>query len=139
MSLKSYIPVRDVMSTTIKTIDGLASVADAVKIMKANHISSVVVERRHETDEYGLLTVNDIAEKVLVPDLSPDRVSAYEVMRKPVLSVDAKMNIRYAVRLLSRFGLSRALVLDGGAAVGIVTLRDMVLRHMDGAAGTEAQ
>lgn len=139
MSLKSYIPVRDVMSTIIKTIDGLASVADAVKIMKANHISSVVVERRHESDEYGLLTVNDIAEKVLVPDLSPDRVSAYEVMRKPVLSVDAKMNIRYAVRLLSRFGLSRALVLDGGAAVGIVTLRDMVLRHMDGAAGTEAQ
>lgn len=138
MSLKSYIPVCDVMSTTIKTIDGLASVADAVKIMKANHISSVVVERRHETDEYGLLTVKDIADKVLVPDHSPDRVSAYEVMCKPVLSVDAKMNIRYAVRLLSRFGLSRALVLDGGAAVGIVTLRDMVLRQMDSAAGNEA-
>jgi len=132
MSLKSYIPVRDVMSTSIKTIDGLASVADAVKIMKANHISSVVVDRRHENDEYGMLTVKDIAEKVLVPDLSPDRVSAYEVMIKPVLSVDSKMNIRYAVRLMSRFGLSRALVLDGGSAVGIVSLRDMVLRQMDG-------
>jgi len=42
------------------------------------------------------------------------------------------MNIRYAVRLLARFGLSRALVVDADRApVGIATLRDMVLRHVE--------
>lgn len=131
MSLGEYVPVRDVMTADIKTIDGLASVQDVVRIMHDSHISSVIVDRRHENDEYGLVTVKDIAEKVLVPDLSPERVSAYEVMRKPVFSIDAKMNIRYAVRLLSRFGITRSLVLENGKAVGIVTLRDIVLRHVE--------
>jgi signal-transduction protein with cAMP-binding, CBS, and nucleotidyltransferase domain len=139
MSQKPYIPARAVMSPTIMTIDGLASITDAVKLMKANHISSLVVEKRHDHDEYGLVTVKDIAEKVIVPDLSPDRVSAYEVMRKPVLSVDAAMDIRYAVRLLSRFGMSRALVLEDGKAVGLVTLRDMVLGQMDAAGDGAAE
>ena len=49
---------------------------------------------------------------------------------KPVLTLDGGMDIKYAVRLLSRFGLSRALVTDGGALVGIVTVRDMVLRYL---------
>ncbi len=131
MSSETYIPVRDVMSADIKAIDGLASVKDAVQLMRKSKISSVIVERRHEHDEYGLVTVKDIAEKVLVADLSPERVSAYEIMRKPVFSIDAKMDIRYAVRLLSRFGITRSLVLDEGKAVGIVTLRDIVMRHTE--------
>jgi CBS domain-containing protein len=41
-------------------------------------------------------------------------------MTKPVISLDAR-NIKYAVRLLFRFGLSRALVLEQGELIGIVT------------------
>jgi CBS domain-containing protein len=52
-------------------------------------------------------------------------------MTKPVLTLPAEMDIRYAVRMLTRFQLARALVLDNERApVGIVTLRDMVLRHI---------
>ena len=128
MTSRNYIPVRDVMTADIEMIDGLATVADALERLRSKQISSLIIDRRDDTDEYGLLTVHDIAKGVLVPDLSPDRVSAYEVMTKPVLSIDVAMNIRYAVRLLSRFSLSRALVLENGKAAGIVTLRDMVLR-----------
>lgn len=131
MTTTKFLPVRDVMTTEIETIDGLTSVSDALDRLRAKEISSLVIERRDDADEYGLLTVHDIARGVLVPDLSPDRVSAYEIMTKPVLSLDADMNIRYAIRLLSRFSISRALVLEGGRAVGIVTLRDMVLRCTD--------
>ena len=45
------------------------------------------------------------------------------------------MDIRYAVRLLARFRLSRAVVIDHDRMpIGIVTLRDMVLheRHAPG-------
>ncbi len=49
-------------------------------------------------------------------------------MSKPVVTVPADMSIKYAVRLLVRFELSRALVVDAERKpVGIVTLRDMVL------------
>ncbi|MBT5660430.1 MAG: histidine kinase, partial [Rhodospirillaceae bacterium] len=40
------------------------------------------------------------------------------------------MDIKYAIRLLGRFRLSRALVTDKGEAVGLVSMRDMVLRFM---------
>ena len=89
-----------------------------------------VVDRRHEGDEYGLIVVHDIAEQVIAVNRSPDRTNVYEVMSKPVLSLDAEMDIKYAVRLLCRFGLSRALVLERGALIGIVTLRDLVLRYV---------
>ncbi len=128
MSEQAARPVRDFVTTAVKTIDGLASVTDAMVMMRQGNVSSLVIDKRHDGDEYGLLVVHDIAEKVLGPDRSPDRVSVYEIMSKPAVTVDAGMDIRYAIRLLSRLGLSRALVLDSGAMVGIVTLRDMVLR-----------
>lgn len=131
MTKTKYVPVRDVMTPKVETIDGLTTITDALAQMRTNQISSLIVERRGEDDEYGLLTVKDIAEHVIEPNQSPDRVNAYEIMDKPVLSIDAKMNIRYAIRLLTRFTLSRALVLEAGNAVGVVTLRDMVLRYME--------
>ncbi len=131
MTPVKYLPVRNVMTTDIEMIDGLTSVSDALERLRRKQISSLIIERRDDVDEYGLLTVHDIARGVLVPDLSPDRVSAYEIMTKPVLSIDVEMNVRYAIRLLTRFSVSRALVLEAGKAVGIVTLRDMVLRCAD--------
>lgn len=132
MSEKSYIKVSDIMTTTIKTIDATATVADAIQVMCDAGVSSLVAERRDESDEYGLIVVSDIAKHVIAENRSPDRVNVYEVMSKPVLTVAADMNIRYAVRLLVQFGLSRALVVDENRTpVGLATLRDMVLRHVD--------
>jgi len=132
MSEKSYVKVEDVMSTTIATIDATATVQEAVIKMRDAGVSSLVAERRDATDEYGLVVVSDIAKHVIAENRSPERVNVYEIMSKPVLTVPKDMNIRYAVRLLVQFGLSRGLVVDERRApVGIVTLRDLVLRHSD--------
>lgn len=128
MTAPKHIPVGDVMSRDIVMIDGLTTISEALEKLRSKQISSLVVERRDDGDEYGMLTVSDIASGVLVPDLSPDRVNAYEIMTKPVLSIDVGMNIRYAIRHLHRFSVARALVIEDGKAAGIVTLRDMVLR-----------
>jgi len=132
MNEKSYVKVEDVMSTTIATIDATATVQEAVVKMRDAGVSSLVAERRDATDEYGLVVVSDIAKHVIAENRSPERVNVYEIMSKPVLTVPKDMNIRYAVRLLVQFGLSRGLVVDERRApVGIVTLRDLVLRHSD--------
>lgn len=122
--------VRQVMTPSPKMIDGLATVREAMEAMRRDGISSLVIDRRREGDEYGMVVVTDIADKVIAPDRPPDRTSVYEVMSKPVLTVDVDMDIKYAIRLLSRLGLSRALVTEGGRLAGIVTQRDMVLRYI---------
>jgi len=133
MNEKNYTSVSDVMSKGVHTISGVSTVADAMKIMGEHRVSSLVVERRNEHDEYGLLEVYDVAKGVMAEDRSADRTNVYEIMQKPVLSVAADMDIRYAVRLLVRFRLTRALVIDDRRApVGLVTIRDMVLKHMKG-------
>jgi CBS domain-containing protein len=126
-----YVRVREVMTPSPRVIDGLAKVSEAIELMREHHVSSLVIDRRHDGDEYGMVTVHDVAAKVIGRDRSKDRVNVYEIMSKPVLSVDIDMDIKYAIRIMSRFRLGRALVTKKGSMVGIVTLRDMAIRFTD--------
>ena len=88
------------------------------------------MNKRHSDDEYGIVLLADIARKVLARDRAPDRINIYEIMSKPVVSVDPEMDIRYCARLFDKFGLSRAPVVEQRKVVGIVSYTDMVLRGM---------
>jgi signal-transduction protein with cAMP-binding, CBS, and nucleotidyltransferase domain len=103
-------------------------VREAIDHMRDAGVSSLVIDRRHDGDEYGMLSVHDIAGEVIARDRSAERTSVYEIMSKPVLAVDVDMDIKYAIRMLTSFRLSRALVVEHGNMVGIVTLRDMAIR-----------
>ena len=127
--VQEYIRVREVMTPTPRVIDGLATVREAVELMRKHHVSSLIIDRRHDGDEYGMVTVHDVAGKVIGEDRSQDRMNVYEIMSKPVLTVDFEMDIKYAIRILTRYKLTRALVTEKGSMVGIVTLRDMTIRY----------
>lgn len=129
MTEHEYTKVREAMSASPRIIDGLATVREAIDLMRETNVSSLVIERRHVGDEYGMLSVHDIASKVIAVDRSAERTSVYEVMSKPAMMVDADMDIKYAIRILTRFQLNRALVTEHGNMVGIVTLRDMTIRY----------
>ena len=94
------------------------------------HNKCLIIDKRHENDEYGIVMIADIAKHVLAKDRAPDRVNVYEIMSKPVIRVDANMDIRYCARLFDNFGLSRAPVMQDGKLVGIVSFTDMVMRSM---------
>ena len=115
MSEKRTIRVGDVMGSNLYTIDRLATVAEAMALMKQYEVSSLAVDRRDDDDEFGLLVVADIAREVIAQNRAPERVNVYEIMSKPVLTLPSAMLARYAVRLLVRFELSRAVVVDSRA------------------------
>ena len=122
--------VGDMMTPTVQSIERTATVHEAIELMREAGVSSLAVERRDEADEYGLLVVSDIAREVIAQNRSADRVNVYEIMSKPVITLPADMKIRYAVRLLVKFELARALVVDPTRKpIGIITLRDMVIRQ----------
>lgn len=130
MNDRKKITVRDVMKRKYDVVDGMISVKDALQTMQHVDNKSLIVEKRDEHDEYGLVLISDIARKVLAQDRAPERVNVYEVMSKPVVTVDPDMDIRYAARLFDRFGLSRAPVVEGGKVIGIVSFTDMVLKGL---------
>ena len=128
MNQRRQMRVEDVMTVEVHVIDGLATVAEAMALMQKHGVSSLAVNRRDETDEVGMVVVSDIARNVIAPNRSPERVNVYEIMSKPVVTLPSDMLARYAVRLLVRFDISRAIVVDYDRnPVGIVTLRDLVI------------
>lgn len=122
--------VRDVMKPQFDMVDGMATVRDALMTMKHVDTKSLIVNKRHDDDEYGMVLISDIARQVLAKDKAPERVNVYEVMAKPVISVDPDMDIRYCARLFDRFNLSRCPVVESGQVVGIISFTDMVLRGL---------
>ena len=124
---KKIVRVRHVMKTEVDVVDGMLTVSAALESMKYPNTSTLIVDKRDEDDEYGVVMFRDIARQVLAHDRSPDRVNVYESMSKPAIHVDPDMDIRYCARLFDRFGLSRAPVLDKGRVVGLVSYSDIVL------------
>jgi len=122
--------VSDVMKTQIDLIGRTVTVADALREMKHVETKALIIDKRDDDDEYGIVMLSDIAREVLAKDRAPDRVNVYEIMSKPVITVHPDMDIRYCARLFDKFGLSRAPVTKRGHIVGIVSYTDMVLRGL---------
>ena len=124
---RTIIRVRDVMKTDFGTIDGIATVAEALKKMKELQTAVLIVNKRHDDDEYGLINCGDIARHVLAKDRAPDRVNVYEIMSKPVISVHPQMDIRYCSRLFAHYDLVRAPVIEDRKVIGIISPNSLVL------------
>lgn len=122
--------VRDVMKPDYDMIDGKLTVEDALRAMRHVETKTLIVDKRDEDDEYGVVLISDIAKQVLAKDRSPKRVNVYEIMSKPVVGVRPDMDIRYCARLFEQFGLSRAPVIEHGKVVGIISFTDMVLHGL---------
>lgn len=130
MTIKTPIRVRDVMKDKYDLVDGILTVSEALEKMKYIETKSLIVNKRHDDDEYGIVLMSDIAREVLARDRAPERVNVYEIMSKPVISVDPKMDIRYCARLFDRFGLSRAPVVENGKIIGMISYTDMVVKGL---------
>ena len=128
---KKIIRVEDVMKQDFDMVDGRETVASALEKMEQPRAHALIVEKRDENDEYCIVLLSDIAKKVIAKDRAPERVNIYEIMSKPVLTVQPRMDIRYCARLFQRFGLQRAPVMHAGKILGIVSYNDMVLKGFE--------
>lgn len=125
------ITVRHVMRENVTVVDGIIDVMEAMRIMKRVGATSLIVDRRHEKDEYGMVLFSDIAKQVIAKDRAPERVNAFEIMAKPVISVRPEMSIRHCARLFERCGISHAPVIEDDKVIGIVSYYLLVLGSLD--------
>jgi len=128
--IRKTIRVRDVMKDSFDIVDGKMTVMEALEKMKHIETKSLIVQKRDDNDEYGIVLLSDIAKNVLAKDRSPNRVNIFEIMSKPVIDVDPNMDIRYCARLFERFGLARAPVVENRNIIGLVSFTDMVMKGL---------
>ena len=132
MKNEPTILVKDVMKHKVDFVDGMKTVKDALQEMQHIETKTLIVNKRHDYDEWGMVVVSDISRKVLAAGKSIDRTNIYEIMTKPVVTIHQNMDIRDCARLFEQLGLSRAPVVKHGEIIGMVSHTDMVLKGLFG-------
>ncbi len=118
------------MTTDVVTVDGSATVADAVKLMKDKGIRALLVDRRNEEDAYGIVTQRDVVYRVVAERKDPSKVKVHEIMTKPLVVVNPDLDVVYVARLMAQRGLSRAPVLFEQQLQGVISVSDIMSRAM---------
>ena len=118
--------VKEIMKTEVVTVSPLATVREAMAVMSEHKVKSLVVERRDDSDAYGLLTYTAILRTIVAEEGDIDLVNVYDVCSKPVITVPPGMDVRYVARLMAKHRLGRLVVLESGNMVGIITMNDIV-------------
>lgn len=128
MKEKIVVRVSDVMRDNFTIIDRFTTVKNALDEMAETDARTLIVDKRDDNDEYGIILLSDIAKKVLAKDKAPDRINSYEIMTKPVISVRPEMDIRYCARLFNNLGISVAPVIKDEKVIGMVGYHELVLK-----------
>ena len=129
-SKRKFQSAKDMMEEKIVFIDGLATAKEAVEMMRREDVNSLIVKKRNEQDAYGIVSVQDLIRGVIIPERTSEEVNVFEIMRKPLITVPANMDIRYVARLLIRLGLWTAPVEENGEYIGMISLSRIILKNV---------
>ena len=124
------LPVSDLMQKDYHTIKGSCTVAEALQLMKRTKESGLIVEPRNEDDCYGIVTEKDILEKVIDPGedvhRDPWNTPIFQIMSKPIISVNPSLRIKYALRLMKRTNVRRLTVMENNKVIGVLNMTDVL-------------
>ncbi|NEO83242.1 MAG: CBS domain-containing protein [Spirulina sp. SIO3F2] len=116
---------KDIMTTSVVMIRGSATVAEAVQLMKDKALRALVVEPRHESDPYGIISETDIVYKVAAYGHDPKTMRVYEIMTKPCVVVRPELGVEYVARLFANTKIRRAPVVQD-TLLGIISVSDLM-------------
>jgi CBS domain-containing protein len=117
--------VGEVMTRGVITIGEDESVASAMKAMVERHVSSIVVQKRDESDVYGIVTRKDIINSVVGRGNDPLKILVSEVMTKPVMTITSSMDVVAAAKLMEKTSVRRFPVVENNVLVGLISNSDI--------------
>jgi CBS domain-containing protein len=109
----------------VRTIPPEATVAEAAELLEEEGYGCLVVA--DEADRpVGVLTIGDLARRVLLNGRDPTVTRVAEVMTGDLVCVQPTTSFDAALALMAARGLRRLPVVDGGRLLGLLTLNDVV-------------
>ena len=112
-------------------ISPMASVREALKLMKSHKVRSVIVEKTSPHGAYGLVTFKNILQSIVAEDGDIDLLNVYDIAVTPAFSVSAELDVKYAARMMVQHSIKRMLVSDNNELKGIITMTDIIGILMD--------
>jgi len=119
-------PIRKVMTDGPPTVDPSTTVEDAVKIMKQQGTSSVLVGSPGVA--IGIVSEADVVRKVVSQDLDPANLQVNQIMTSPLISVDVATPVYKIYRTMADHHIRHILITEGGKQVGFVSVKDLIAK-----------
>jgi len=107
-------------------VSPMAPVREALNLMKKYSVRSVIVDKTKDDSAYGLVTFKNILQSIVAEDGDIDLLNVYDIASIPAISVSAKLNVKYAARMMVKSSIKRILVLDNNELYGILTMTDII-------------
>jgi CBS domain-containing protein len=125
--------VKEVMTPKEKliSVEPMATVRDALKLMKAHSVRSIIVNKSHDDGAYGLVTFKNILQSIVAEDGDIDLLNVYDIAATPAISVSSSLNVKYAAKMMVTSSIKRLLVIDNNELYGILTMSDIIGILMD--------
>jgi len=125
--------VENVMTPKEKlvTITPMATVREALNLMKTHKVRSIIVDKTKPDSAYGLLTFKNILQSIVAEDGDIDLLNVYDIAATPALSVSSKLNVKYAAKMMVKSSIKRLLVVDNNELHGILTMTDIITILME--------
>lgn len=112
-------------------ISPMATVRESIKLMKERKVRSIIVNKRVDAGAYGLVTFKNILQSIVAEDGDIDLLNVYDIAATPAFSVSAKLDVKYAARMMVQNSIKRLLVIDNNELQGILTMTDIIGILMD--------
>lgn len=125
--------VENVMTTKEKLviISAMSTVREALSLMKMRKVRSVIVDKNTDDGAYGLVTFKNILQSIVAEDGDIDLLNVYDIASTPAFSVSAKLDVKYAARMMVQNSIKRLLIIDNNELKGILTMTDIIGILMD--------
>ena len=122
-------PIADICSRGVIIASPDYSLRTIAELMRQHHVGSVVVTRDANGVVYpvGIITDRDIVLALVAKDVSPDAVSAGDVMSEPLETADENDEIWQVLERMRNRGVRRLPVVGlRGELIGIVSADDLL-------------
>jgi len=117
--------VREVMTPSPRMLDARATVHDAARAMLDDDIGDVIV---CDGDTVcGIVTDRDITVRAVAQGKDPSATKLGDICSKDLTTVAPDASVDDAVRLMREKAIRRVPVVEGGKAIGVVSLGDLAI------------
>ncbi|MDJ0708084.1 MAG: CBS domain-containing protein [Leptolyngbyaceae cyanobacterium MO_188.B28] len=120
------------MTKPVVVIRRSATVENAIWLMRAQRVRSLVVEESHEKGPHGILTEKDIVYEVIAQGDNPHFVRVGDIMRRRCVQVPVSATLQEAAQILADAGIHRAPVIERNELLGIVSVTDILIKGHPG-------
>ncbi|MDP3639402.1 MAG: CBS domain-containing protein [Azonexus sp.] len=122
-------PIGDFCKRDVVVSDRNASVTEAARLMRKNHVGALIVigESNGASRPLGIVTDRDIVIEVIACGLDPDTILIEDIMLEALHTVSEREGVFTTIRLMREYGVRRLPVVnDMGELEGIITLDDLI-------------